>query len=55
MRGPGFGVLGFCGRRKIAWSLEPGAWSASHRDGDVRRSDGKKLAVSSEKLAVGDT
>ena len=36
MRKRAFFLLGFFGRRETAGSLEPGAWSASHGDGDVR-------------------
>ena len=43
-------ALGFCVRRKIAGSLEPGAGSATHRDGDVRWSD---VRLSDAWLALG--
>ena len=47
MRGPGFGVLGFCGRRKIAWSLEPGAGSLElgARHMEIETSDGQTVRL----------
>ncbi len=40
-----FSFFRFCGRRKTAGSLEPGARSMPHRDRDVRWSDVRHQTV----------